>query len=1082
MADVNVAGQLDEIEKRIMAGLKDFQRATVNRIDELYRAGQMRVLVSDEVGLGKTLIARGTIAKLAKLQKESGDKLVKVVYVCSNASIAEQNLNKLRITSELKTESTSSSRLSMQHLNIFRQENDTALLNRYIQLIPLTPDTSFRMTSGAGTVSERALMYAILRRMPELSMYRKALEVAMADKAVGQWDGWARDWYETQVKECDKTSGGKYLAYMLDKLSVELNMRADEDNTVLDMIISMCKQIRSNGYKQQNNNAVIGKLRVIFAKISLDKLEPDLVIMDEFQRFKYLINSDSDTETGMLANKFFNSSKVRMLLLSATPYKMYSTLEEIDETQVDEHYSEFFDVMNFLNISESEKRKFKTVWSDYSVKLKELSDGDTTVLSAKNAAEDAMYQHICRTERISASENADIIDDQDVAAPLSVMEQDIKSYVQAQKLLEDIGASFNVPVDYVKSTPYLMSFMRDYQLKRYIEKYFADHPDEVGKVNKDTFWLKRRTLDRYDKVPNNNARLDRVMAHTFKDNAELLLWVPPARPYYQPQGVFKNVSDFSKTLVFSSWEMVPRMIAGLLSYEAERKTVGKLAKANEDKEAHYFYTGEKRYPSARLNFSVSNGTPNAMTLFCLMYPSQFLSRCYDPIDCINRGLTLREIEKEIKGKIADKLVKYETTTSGVQDKRWYYIAPLLLDGAGYVTTWLNSDSELTSYDDEDEKTKRQKGFLTHLQALKELYYETDYGRKCNLGKKPDDLLDVLTDMAIASPAIVINRTYQTYCKKGESFPSFLPSQIAKIFINRMNTAESTATVELACGKKSDDAHWQNLLTYCKQGNLQAMFDEYAHLITNGFDANNNLVGNLHHSIATSMDVRTTIYTVDTFNSFKARANGGKEKATALRSHFAVAFTKGDGKEKDADRKKVIRNAFNSPFRPFVLASTSIGQEGLDFHNYCRRIVHWNLPSNPIDLEQREGRINRFECLAIRQNIAKRYGTVSFKKNIWKEMFDEAAKVENGGEGSDLIPFWGLTEKEDMVRIERIVPMYPFSRDELAYERLIKILSLYRLTLGQARQEELLEYIFKNCDDLDEMKNYFINLSPYYKKH
>lgn len=550
------------------------------------------------------------------------------------------------------------------------------------------------------------------------------------------------------------------------------------------------------------------------------------------------------------------------------------------------------------------------------------------------------------------------------------------------------------------------------------------------------------SVDRYDKVPNNNARLDRVMAHTFKDNAELLLWVPPARPYYQPQGVFKNVSDFSKTLVFSSWEMVPRMIAGLLSYEAERKTVGKLAKANEDKEAHYFYTGEKRYPSARLNFSVSNGTPNAMTLFCLMYPSQFLSRCYDPIDCINRGLTLREIEKEIKGKIADKLVKYETTTSGVQDKRWYYIAPLLLDGAGYVTTWLNSDSELTSYDDEDEKTKRQKGFLTHLQALKELYYETDYGRKCNLGKKPDDLLDVLTDMAIASPAIVINRTYQTYCKKGESFPSFLPSQIAKIFINRMNTAESTATVELACGKKSDDAHWQNLLTYCKQGNLQAMFDEYAHLITNGFDADNNLVGNLHHSIATSMDVRTTIYTVDTFNSFKARANGGKEKATALRSHFAVAFTKGDGKEKDADRKKVIRNAFNSPFRPFVLASTSIGQEGLDFHNYCRRIVHWNLPSNPIDLEQREGRINRFECLAIRQNIAKRYGTVSFKKNIWKEMFDEAAKVENGGEGSDLIPFWGLTEKEDMVRIERIVPMYPFSRDESVKEQ-------YRQMIAQA---------------------------------
>ena len=68
----------------------------------------------------------------------------------------------------------------------------------------------------------------------------------------------------------------------------------------------------------------------------------------------------------------------------------------------------------------------------------------------------------------------------------------------------------------------------------------------------------------------------------------------------------------------------------------------------------------------------------------------------------------------------------------------------------------------------------------------------------------------------------------------------------------------------------------------------------------------------------------------------------------------------------------------------------------------------------------------------------------------------------------------------MLKIERIVPMYPFSRDEIAYERLIKILSLYRLTLGQARQEELLEYIFNNCDNPEDMKDLFINLSPYYK--
>ncbi len=97
------------------------------------------------------------------------------------------------------------------------------------------------------------------------------------------------------------------------------------------------------------------------------------------------------------------------------------------------------------------------------------------------------------------------------------------------------------------------------------------------------------------------------------------------------------------------------------------------------------------------------------------------------------------------------------------------------------------------------------------------------------------------------------------------------------------------------------------------------------------------------------------------------------------------------------------------------------------------------------------------------------------------MFEEASRIEKPEGSSDLIPFWGLRATEDMVKIERIVPMYPYSRDGLAYERLIKILSLYRLTLGQARQEELLEYLFKNYDDPDKLKKLFINPRPFYKE-
>ena len=1077
---VNVAEQLDEINERVMSGLKDFQRATVDRICQLYESGQRRVLVSDEVGLGKTLIARGTVARVAKLRQQEGDDLFKVVYICSNGAIADQNLQKLRISNEVRTEKVSSSRLSMQHLHIFNQESDTELLHRYIQLIPLTPDTSFRMTTGTGTVGERALMFAIIRRLPELREWLLELEVAMTDWAYAAWTGY-RDWYEKCVVQCDEKSGGKYLAYMLENVDREMQKPWKDDMDCRMGLIRLCRMIRDNGGRRVGENGVIGRLRMIFAQISLERLQPDLVIMDEFQRFRDLLVSDQESEIHMLADKFFHAEDVRMLLLSATPYKMYSTPEEIDAAHVDEHYSEFLTVMDFLNEKTSEKERFRTVWHDYSVRLKELTLGDSTILAVKDAAEDAMYHAVCRTERITEKENADIIDDSATDCPVEVMEADITSYLQAQALIDSIALHEHVPVDYVKSTPYLMSFMKDYKLKREVEKYFRKNPGEIAKINKDVFWLKRRKLDQYASIPCNNARLEYVMKRVLQTGAEKLLWMPPSRPYYELQGVFRGTENLSKTLIFSSWEMVPRMLACMISYEAENRTVGKLAKEREERSAHYFFTGEKRYPSARMNFRLREGEPASMTLFCLLYPSRFLSECYDPIRCINGGLSIQEIQRTVRQQITEKLKAFPNPDTGAPDVGWYYLAPMLMDGREYAETWLKNGEQLSRCNDDDDKGRSQKNFAAHVKALQDLFTRALQSGPAALGRRPDDLADVLTDMAIASPAVCVSRTYQHYLGEGETLPSYLPSQLARVFLNRMNRAEATAVVELACGRRNDDAHWQNLLAYCRHGNLQAVFDEYAHLITCGIDRDKSMVFQMHAQMMDAMAIRTTPYSVDTFQNFESRMNGGKEKQTNIRTHYAVAFTKGEGKDTDADRKKMVRNAFNAPFWPFVLATTSIGQEGLDFHYYCRRIVHWNLPSNPIDLEQREGRINRFECLAIRQNVARRYGNISFRNDVWSEMFSKAKETEKTDGASDLIPYWGLKETKDMVKIERIVPMYPYSRDGLAYERLIKILSMYRLTLGQARQEELLEYLFKNCDDPEKLKELFINLSPYYRK-
>ena len=57
-----------------------------------------RFLVADEVGLGKTLVARGVIAKAIEHLIEKNIARIDIVYICSNADIARQNINRLNVT------------------------------------------------------------------------------------------------------------------------------------------------------------------------------------------------------------------------------------------------------------------------------------------------------------------------------------------------------------------------------------------------------------------------------------------------------------------------------------------------------------------------------------------------------------------------------------------------------------------------------------------------------------------------------------------------------------------------------------------------------------------------------------------------------------------------------------------------------------------------------------------------------------------------------------------------------------------------------------------------------------------------
>ena len=176
--------------------------------------------------------------------------------------------------------------------------------------------------------------------------------------------------------------------------------------------------------------------------------------------------------------------------------------------------------------------------------------------------------------------------------------------------------------------------------------------------------------------------------------------------------------------------------------------------------------------------------------------------------------------------------------------------------------------------------------------------------------------------------------------------------------------------------------------------------------------------------------------------------------------------------------------FRSPFRPFVLATTSIGQEGLDFHSYCRRVVHWNLPSNPIDLEQREGRINRYKGLVIRQFLARKYRDALAQEDlsgdVWERLFALADRGERQPGGKcELVPYWHV--ETDGEKIERVIPLYPYSRDHGRLMKILHTLTVYRLAFGQPRQAELVEHLLERQFTDAEMKeildHLMIDLSP-----
>ena len=233
-----------------------------------------------------------------------------------------------------------------------------------------------------------------------------------------------------------------------------------------------------------------------------------------------------------------------------------------------------------------------------------------------------------------------------------------------------------------------------------------------------------------------------------------------------------------------------------------------------------------------------------------------------------------------------------------------------------------------------------------------------------------------------------------------------------------------------------------------------MLDEFFHVIREPIGAETGasaFVDTLCQALrlaAVSLDV----------SAWESGTTGVRRETFPMRQHFARRYANDglSGSDQQAsEHLDVVRAAFNSPFWPFVLSTTSVGQEGLDFHWYCHAVVHWNLPPNPVDLEQREGRVHRYHGHAIRKNIAQavvprhwirlgrppRVANSSIRGMRPTKLADDEFAADGG-----LIPHWVFPEGD--ARIQRYSPVLPLSRDADRMVALRRSLAVYRMVFGQ----------------------------------
>ncbi len=982
-----------------MSAPRPFQEAAVDAALATFAdlPGRRRFLVADEVGLGKTIVAK----EVARRMSDDGRRPFVIYYIANGHAVSHQN--KGRIVSFLGDMQRKAATATPDRLSLIAVAKRAA---NPVLIYALTPATSFpgaRARLTGGRKEERAFLKVLLERT--YPTFARDLDPDILRlSARGSWD-WVVADAETRLTPMPPHLHQRFR----EALAAEFR---EPVRAMLDLAVHGDTNKKIKALKP---TTFVGRLRRALALATLRHQPPDLVILDEFQRYRQILDEkDTDPLLKALLEPDGSTAPPAILLLSATPYRLLTT--RWDEARGALAHAQLLELIEFLAGPDVRERA-KTLFSDFGDKLRDIAaqvDVGRPELNVEVAQAARLRDELrglltpvmSRTERDSVAS----------VDPLAGTQ-----FLDADPSPED----FQVYRHLVNSLPE--------QMRYEALPYWSSVPLPAQSLGPRYAAWKRAKIKAAPKITQmTRERRNRLSAPTAWPDAKLralsgvappkllsLPWVAPSLPWWPLGGSWKSLAADPKVLMFSRFRATPPSVAALLSFGVEAQCLPK---------NHGGY--EKAYRRRRFKLGAVPGP-----VMAAFHPSPWLIRNTNPL--VKAGATLSAVRKDVRRQILAALPKGIIERDTVEARRRHRSIARILASIERMAGVADQSAIAWNNAIGDDRAAQS--------AVRKWRQAQPIDRL-----SPAELSD-LVDYAIGAPGVALGRALRRHDPTILD-PARYPELVQLSWQGLRAYLDNPVILSSLPGKSAVD----QVMGAVVDGGFESVLDEHFWLRAQNLQRG---AAGLANDLQSSLGLRA--------GSFSFHGIGGTPHKISVRCHVAVPF--GDAETEPVVkveggvvqvapvRPDEVRRSFNTPFWPHVLATTSVGQEGLDFHPWCSHVVHWDLTSNPLDLEQREGRIQRYAGLAIRRRLAAvlrdevlRDSTMS-DGSPWRCVQRHA---ERSVDASGLRPWWVL----DGAEISRHVFERPFGRDVARFAQLREQRMIYRLALGQPNQEDFIHVL------------------------